>query len=178
MVGASITTERLELVVLGPAYLGSWLARTPTPDLGFENPEEFLAGAEDLVRLRVDELTAKPEIAPWLVRAIVRRADRIAIGTVGFHAAPDVRGRVELGYEVLPAFRRRGYASEAAVAIVQWAAENGVRLVRASVSPENVASLAMIARMGFVHVGEQNDVEDGRELVFEKAVGDRDRVGA
>jgi RimJ/RimL family protein N-acetyltransferase len=170
MAAGSITTERLELVILGPAFLDSWLARRETPELGFRDPEGFLAAAEDLVRLRFDELTAAPQIAPWLVRAIVLRAKRIAIGTIGFHAAPDARGMVELGYEIVPTFRGRGYALEAAAGIVRWAADSGAQIIRASVSPDNLASLAVIARLGLAHVGEQLDAEDGRELVFEKSV--------
>jgi RimJ/RimL family protein N-acetyltransferase len=170
MMERAIATERLELVVLGPAYLASWLARSATPDLGFADPEGFLAGLDDVVALRLDELMATPSIVPWILRAIVLRSERVVIGTVGFHAAPDARGRVELGYEVVPAFRRRGYAREAATGMMRWAAEQGARIVRASVSPDNAASLAMIARLGFVQVGERLDDEDGPELVFERTI--------
>ena len=38
---------------------------------------------------------------------------------------------------------------------------------RASISPDNVASLAIASRFGFRHVGEQIDDVDGLELVFE-----------
>ena len=44
-------------------------------------------------------------------------------------------------------------------------------MVRASVSPENVASLALIRSYGFQHVGEQWDEKDGRELIFERLAG-------
>ena len=43
--------------------------------------------------------------------------------------------------------------------------------VRASISPDNVASLRLVAQYGFVQVGEQWDEEDGRELVLEVPVG-------
>jgi len=163
-----IPTERLELVSLDPTFLAAWLAGEPLPDLGFADPAGFLVGAEDVVRLRLDQLKVEPGIAPWLLRAIVQRADRVAVGFIGFHAAPDERGMVEIGYEVLPAFRRRGYATEAVGALMKRAARQGAQVVRACVSPANAASLATLARHGFVLVGEQLDDEDGRELVFEK----------
>ena len=75
---------------------------------------------------------------------------------------------VEVGYEVLPAFRRRGYAREALAIIEAFAAREGARVVRASVSPENAASIALIERAGYLHVGEQIDEIDGRELVYER----------
>jgi len=47
-------------------------------------------------------------------------------------------------------------------------AADDVRTVRASVSPDNAASLAVVRAAGFTHVGEQLDDEDGPELVFER----------
>lgn len=44
----------------------------------------------------------------------------------------------------------------------------GVRVFRASIAPDNVASRAMLQQLGFVHVGEQLDEDDGLELVFER----------
>jgi RimJ/RimL family protein N-acetyltransferase len=42
-----------------------------------------------------------------------------------------------------------------------------VRLLRLSISPANAPSLAMAAKMGFRHAGEQVDEEDGLELILE-----------
>lgn len=49
------------------------------------------------------------------------------------------------------------------------AAEPGVSTVRATISPNNVPSLATISGFGFTKIGEQWDEEDGRELIFEVA---------
>jgi ribosomal-protein-alanine N-acetyltransferase len=48
-----------------------------------------------------------------------------------------------------------------------------VDLVRATVSPDNAPSLAVIRNAQFVHVGEQWDDVDGLELVFEKRLRSR-----
>jgi RimJ/RimL family protein N-acetyltransferase len=45
-----------------------------------------------------------------------------------------------------------------------------VTTVRATISPDNAASLATIADFDFQHVGEQMDDEDGLELIFERPV--------
>jgi RimJ/RimL family protein N-acetyltransferase len=155
--------QRIELVLLTPAYL-----RGEPVDLGFEDPHGFLDGADDVIALRLADLEANPRVAPWLLRAIVDRETRAAVGFIGFHGAPDPRGMVEVGYEVLPAFRRRWYAREALAVIEVFAAREGVRVVRASVSPENTASSALLERARYIHVGEQIDEIDGRELVYEK----------
>lgn len=160
----TIETARLALVPLDRDALAR-LAAGQDPGLGFD-PNGAFDDALDVVRVRLAQIEEDPAAAPWLVRAIVLRAERRAVGFITFHAPPDARGMVEIGYEVLPAYRRRGYAREAAAALLAWARDHGARTVRASVSPDNVASRAMLA--GYVQVGEQLDEVDGLELVFEK----------
>ncbi|WP_231499988.1 GNAT family N-acetyltransferase [Saccharothrix sp. NRRL B-16314] len=93
----------------------------------------------------------------------------VVVGHGGFHGPPDESGMVEIGYAIDPAFRRRGYARATLVELLRRsAAEPDVRTVRATISPDNAASLATIAGFGFVEVGEQWDDEDGLELIFER----------
>jgi [ribosomal protein S5]-alanine N-acetyltransferase len=76
---------------------------------------------------------------------------------------------VEVAYSVDPQFRRRGYATAMLRAALRWAADApDVAVVRASISPENAASLATLRPFGFERVGEQWDEEDGLELLFER----------
>jgi RimJ/RimL family protein N-acetyltransferase len=117
--------------------------------------------------LRLDQIAADPASARWVARAVVTDADGV-VGHAGFHGPPDPAGMVEIAYSVDPAFRRRGYARAMLRALLRRAAaEPTVRTVRATISPDNVASLATIAGFGFVYVGEQWDERDGRELIFE-----------
>ena len=90
------------------------------------------------------------------------------VGHIGFHGSPEAIGCAELGYTVMPNRRRQGYATEAATALMDWAAlEHGVHRFFVSISPGNASSLAMAAQLGFRQVGEQIDEEDGMEYVFE-----------
>jgi RimJ/RimL family protein N-acetyltransferase len=75
---------------------------------------------------------------------------------------------VEIGYTIVPSRRRQGFASEAAAGMWGWAARHGARVLRASISPDNEPSLALIHKAGFVEVGSQIDEIDGLELIFEK----------
>ena len=103
---------------------------------------------------------------------VVRAIGRPMAGHIGFHGPPDVVGRAEMGYTVFPPFRRQGYAMEAAKAMMEWArGRHGVTRFYLSISPENEASLAIAAKLGFRQVGEQIDEEDGLEIVFELVVG-------
>jgi RimJ/RimL family protein N-acetyltransferase len=114
----------------------------------------------------VDDLSS----AAWVTGAIWDIETKVAVGRAGFHGPPDDDGMVEVGYAVDPAYRRQGYGRAALAALIaRAAADPAVRVVRASVSPGNAASLGLIASFGFVQVGEQWDEDDGLELVYEVA---------
>lgn len=117
---------------------------------------------------RADQLAEDPSAAPWLTRAAVSEPDGAVVGDAGFHGPPDEAGMVEVGYTVVPAYRRQGYARAMLRALlVRAAAEPGVRTVRARIDSANTASLASIEGFGFTRVGEQGSERDGLTLVFE-----------
>jgi [ribosomal protein S5]-alanine N-acetyltransferase len=94
---------------------------------------------------------------------------RPLIGLIGFHAPPDANGLVEIGYRILPGYRRHGYATEAAQALLGWATQtHGTQRFKASISPTNEPSLRLIRQLGFHQTGQQHDEIDGLELVFER----------
>ncbi|MEV0648561.1 GNAT family protein [Phytomonospora sp. NPDC050363] len=124
-------------------------------------------------KYRVDLLAVDPAAEAWALPQVALNADGEIVGRGGFHGPPDERGMVEVGYSVDPGHRRKGYATALLAAMLKRAAEAPDALVvRASVSPDNVASLATIAKFGFVHVGELMDDEDGLELLYERPAQD------
>lgn len=124
-----------------------------------------------LWEFRSRQLAEDPTLGPWLVRAIVRTEDGVVVGYAGFHGAPDDRGMIEVGYTVIARWRGRGYAQSALGALLAYAAERkAVRVVRASVSPDNDASMAVVGNFGFELVGEQWDERDGLELILERSI--------
>lgn len=136
-------------------------------------PDEHDAG---FLRGRQAPMLVDPGLAQW-VRAVVMAGDGpvpVMVGHAGFHGPPGVNGAgamdaLEIGYTIFPAYRGRGYATEAAAALIEWAGrEHGIRRFIASVAPDNAPSLAVVARLGFRQVGEQWDEEDGLELVYER----------
>jgi [ribosomal protein S5]-alanine N-acetyltransferase len=134
---------------------------------------DYLASEECawLWRIRLRQIAEAPESAEWIARAAVSEPDGAVVGHAGFHGPPDEEGMVEVGYSVDPAFRRRGYARAMLAELLRrCAADERVTTVRASISPENLASLGTIAGFGFVRTGEQWDDEDGLETLFEVRV--------
>lgn len=137
--------------------------------VGISLTEYFVTDrARWLWQFRLDQMAADPGQARWMVRQAVVGDNGRVVGHAGFHGPPDEVGMVEIGYSIAPDFRRQGYARSALIELLRRAAaETAVTTVRATISPDNVASLATISGFGFVQVGEQWDAEDGRELVFE-----------
>jgi ribosomal-protein-alanine N-acetyltransferase len=121
------------------AMLGVRLPR-PWPD-----DPAFAEGL--LVHLEAIERDLAEE--PWRVWVIALRAQREAIGSTGFKGPPDRRGTLEIGWTVNRPHRGRGYATEAAAAMLAWGrAQPGVRRVIATIARENLASEALARRIG------------------------------
>ncbi|MCU1677797.1 MAG: yjdG-like N-acetyltransferase [Frankiales bacterium] len=160
----------VRLVSLTGPVMSALLQRdleTASAAAGVALPPAFL-DEERLWSLRVKQVTADPASAPWFVRAVVAEPDAV-VGHAGFHGPPDSDDMVEIGYAILREHRRRGHARAAVGELLAYAREHGARTVRASVSPDNEPSLALVRSIGFVRCGEHWDDEDGPELVFERA---------
>jgi RimJ/RimL family protein N-acetyltransferase len=75
-------------------------------------------------------------------------APRLLIGSGGYKGRP-VEGAVEIGYGMVPEQQRRGYASEAAFALIERAfAFDGVDCVAAQTLPGMDASLGVMRLCG------------------------------
>jgi RimJ/RimL family protein N-acetyltransferase len=84
------------------------------------------------------------------------------IGSAGFKGPPDSTGTVEIAYGIVPSFEGRGYATEAAAALVDFAFASGqVRTVRAHTLPRPNASTRVLSKCGFRYVGLVVDPDDG-----------------
>jgi ribosomal-protein-alanine N-acetyltransferase len=133
----------------------------------------WLVSAESLSTwaFRAKQVVETPVDIGWFTGILVDAATAEVVGKAGFHAAPDADGMVEMGYGVDPAYRRRGYARSALLALLERARrEPDVHTLRATISPDNAASLGLLAQFPFVEVGEQWDEEDGLETIYELAV--------
>ncbi len=133
-------------------------------------PEDFARRAHGLLRIRLADVERDAKSRAWLLRLVALRHDdpRTVVGMVGFHGRPDREGRAEVGYEIFEPHRRQGYAREAVVGLLEWAARrHGVRRFLAAIAPDNEPSLRLALGLGFRQVGAQVDEDDGLEFVFE-----------
>jgi RimJ/RimL family protein N-acetyltransferase len=115
---------------------------------------------------RLNQLRQDARTLDWIAQVVM--VDNQVVGHAGFHGPPDPSGMVEVAYSVVPAHRGNGYAKAMLRDLLQRAgSEPDIRVVRATIRPDNAASLATIRPFRFVWKGEQMDEIDGLEYVFE-----------
>ena len=114
-------------------------------------------------------LYASTEMDPWVHGfRVVHRDSGIVVGACMFKGPPG-DGVVEIAYGIDPDQQGKGYATEAAQALVAFALASGlVRLIRAHTLPGSSASKRVLAKSGFTYVGEVIDPDDGLVARFEK----------
>jgi RimJ/RimL family protein N-acetyltransferase len=112
-----------------------------------------------------------PSLNKWFIRFIVLTQSQEVIGSTSFHGAPDESGMVEIGIGIEEAFWGNGYATEALLGMWRWVVtQRGISTLRYTVSPTNLASVAIIKKFGFQHQGQQMDEIDGPEDIYEMSV--------
>ena len=167
-----IQSDRLDLILMTPAFWEAAIRGDQAQAaqvLGVPVPADFWPISQ-YIPMRLAQVRRNPALLPWLGRAMV--------GSIAFHMAPEpepVRplgpGGVEFGYTVFPQFRCQGYATEASLALMIWAQQQGVTRFILSISPQNQPSLRIAAHRGFIKIGSQIDEEDGLEEIYERRFG-------
>jgi len=84
--------------------------------------------------------------------ALERVDDAGFIGYCGLIVGRGSISEPEIAYELLSRFRGRGYATEAASAVVEAARATGRRRLVATVAPTNAASFRVLEKVGFAPV--------------------------
>ena len=100
---------------------------------------------------------------PWQFGfAIIHRQENLLIGTCGFPGPPDEDGVAEIAYGIAPAYQGRGYATEAAKALIAFAVKDPrVKTIRAHTLAEKNPSTRVLENCGLKKVGDAVDPENG-----------------
>ena len=118
--------------------------------------------AREAMRPSYEHLKSHPEILGWWTYLFVHKPDRTLIGLGGFKGLVNDEGMVELGYEIAPAYRHRGLATEAARGMLDYAFEHPeVKRVDAHTLPEKNASTGVLEKVGMKFVESVEDPQDG-----------------
>jgi len=167
-----INTLRLELHHLSIAEIISLFEKPE--DLwiykgkNFTNPYRNLMDESGPLAWRVPQVKQDPALNKWFVRWIVLRESREIIGSTSFHGKPNELGMIEIGLGIDPQFHNQGFCFEALTGMWSWVCnQEGVKILRYTVSATNVASVALVNKFGFKHIGQQVDEVDGPEEIYE-----------
>jgi RimJ/RimL family protein N-acetyltransferase len=154
-----LRTERLRLMPCP----GDWHPEQIESSLRIRVPRDWpLHELREVLPDYADALKQDSSLEGWGPWLIVDAADTL-VGDIGFTGRSDDDGEVEIGFNVLPAYRGNRYASEAVSALARWAlAQPRVECVEAACARGDGASALVLERAGFTRIA-----DDGDELRFE-----------
>jgi RimJ/RimL family protein N-acetyltransferase len=160
------TVETLHAELEGSAAL----ARAVGAAVSDEWPPELYD--EAATRWSLAALERLPEFADWGMYYVTEAAREgkgpRVIGTGGIKGPPDPAGIVEIGYAILPAHRRRGYARETVDGLLAWAfADRRVTCVIAHTLTELVPSIGVLRSAGFTFTGRGDDPTEPDAIRYE-----------
>ncbi len=167
-----LTGPRLTLIAATLAHLDAELAGGPDALgalLGAAVPASWPPGEYDRNALEFfhERLTSGgPAVVGWYGWYALTHAgtpSAVLVGAGGFFGPPDEAGMVELGYSVAPEHQRQGYATELVGCLVThaWRAP-AVRTLQAHTTRDNVASMRVLERSGFVAAGAGSEPDQVR----------------
>ncbi|MDU6334590.1 GNAT family N-acetyltransferase [Clostridium sporogenes] len=149
-----IQTERLELIPLTLNQLKLWiediyqLEKELDCSYKAESMEGFFL---QIVKGQYEITQRDPNNYLWhSFFFLVRKEDRVVVGSADFKDIPNENGEVEIGYGLGKEFEHNGYMTEAVKAMCGWALkQNGVTSVIAETDLEGLASQKILKRCGF-----------------------------
>ncbi|WP_406311765.1 GNAT family N-acetyltransferase [Streptosporangium sp. NBC_01639] len=147
LTGTDLTTDRLLLRPWSTDEITAVLDDARQPHWAEDFPAE---GDRVIAGFIVKQPDARGEYGH---RQIVERESGLTVGAIGLFWPP-VDGAVEFGYGIVESRRGRGYATEAARAIVAFALTGpGVHTVHAEVELSNPASVRVLEKAGLRRLG-------------------------
>jgi len=160
----TIQTERLILAPHLPRHLRALVVGVEE----FENTSGLKVAdgiREQLVSASTDfmkRLETAKQSDPWQFGfAVIHKIDNVLIGMSGFPAPPSPDGVAEIAYGIAPAYQGKGYGTEVANALVEFASRDSrVQRICAHTLAEPNASTRVLEKCGFNKVGEAIDPED------------------
>ena len=102
------------------------------------------------------------EADPWRFGfGVIYKIENVLIGLCGFPGPPDSNGVAEIAYGIAPAYRGKGYATEVANALSDFASRDArVKKIWAHTLAQINASTRVLEKCGFEKIRETTDPEN------------------
>jgi ribosomal-protein-alanine N-acetyltransferase len=150
-----LQTDRLVLVALTPAGLRAYLTNIEALEAGLcqrLSRAVLTPIVRNALRMKLDKMSvAAPEEWAWLTYWLATiQETSFGAGLAGFKGPPDVQGAVEIGYGIDPEVFGRGYTTEAASALIEWAFQTPacLRIMAPNTLKTNPASHRALTKLG------------------------------
>ena len=166
---SSLTTERLHL-------------RPPVEDdrtrfVELFGDEEFMVFSggvldEPAANARFDGMLARAAEIPFAKQPVIERSSGLIVGYSGVNRFEfEGEDRLEYGYRLAPAARGQGFATEAAQALLELAAQTFDGEILAMIDPRNIPLQKVIAKLGFVY-WKQAEADGFLDNLYRRRVGE------
>ena len=155
-----IETKNLQLIPCEPLHLATVLRDKESlgPLLGVSVPDTWPEFPQ-AVPYVYERLRSDPSSVGWWTYLFVHAGDRVLAGEGGLKGKPDESGVVEIGYAIVPEYRQRGLATEAARGLARWAFSHpNVMAVEAETLPDGRGSIRVLEKLGMRFVCATNEV--------------------
>jgi RimJ/RimL family protein N-acetyltransferase len=144
-----LETERLTLRPFEERDLEAFAEMHGAPETAqwlYNDPRTPAEAQAHLERKRQSSLEREDD---WLSCAVVERESGTLVGDLSFHWVSAEHRTGEIGFIVAPAQKGKGFAGEAARALVDWAFRDaGFHRVIGRVEPRNTASARVLEKLG------------------------------
>ena len=90
---------------------------------------------------------------------IIRKEDKITVGSMDFKNIPNERKEVEIGYGLKKKYEHKGYMTEAVKAFCEWALTNEkIETIIAETEKDGIGSIKILERCGFKKYKEEKTI--------------------
>lgn len=149
-----IKTDRLELYPLTPHQLKLWIEDIPAleKELNCSYEAEPMEGflleiVKGQLKITENDSVNYAWHSFWL---LIRKTDRVVVGSADFKDIPNANKEVEIGYGLGKEFEHNGYMTEAVQAMCKWAMhQENVSHVIAETDLDGFASQRVLKKCGF-----------------------------
>lgn len=155
-----IETKNLQLIPCELAHMKtiSKDKKGLEPLLGVSVPDTWPVFPQAMTYVH-ERLKVDPTSVRWWTYLFVHARDRTLVGEGGLKGKPDESNTVEIGYAIIPEYRGRGLATEAAEGLVGWVFSHpDVSAVVAETLPDGRRSIRVLEKLGMKFAGATDEV--------------------
>lgn len=100
----------------------------------------------------LEMLGNSPQFLGWGIWLIILESERRIIGDVGYKGTPE-DGSIEIGYSIVPKYRRRGLTFEAVKCLIDWGFTHPeVNKIVAECERDNIGSIRILEKLGMIEL--------------------------